>query len=198
MSHPSEELLNDYVDGLLTDDERLEVRRHLDSCPECNRTVAELQELIARARTLGEVEPARDLLPGIRPASAAPAAQGWQRWAAAAAMIGLIGLLAILRFGDGGEQKASIENLLADFRVAETEYIRATEMLAAALEQRRDEIPPETLAVLDRSLAEIDAAIRQARQARDRDDDGIENNQVLTSLYNKKLNVLMSASRLSS
>jgi predicted anti-sigma-YlaC factor YlaD len=200
MSHPNEEALNDFVDGVLAEEYRDAVRRHLDDCAECRRTVDDLQTLVARARALGGIEPSRDLLAGIRPATRRKAggSLGWTRWVAAAAVIALVGLLAVLRFDGSPGQPTSIESLLSDFKAAEAEYIRATEMLAAALEQRRDEIAPETLAVLDESLAEIDAAIMQARQARDREDAGVASSQLLTSLYQRKLNVLMSASRLSS
>ena len=205
MRHPNEETLNDYVDELLPEDRKLEVRRHLDECRECNQTVVELRELIARASGLGEMEPPRDLLPGIRTATRRPGF-GWMRWVAAAAVIGFVALLAVLRVGDGSTaplelaqgSEPSIESLLDNFRNAEAAYLRATNQLAQRLEDRRGELEPEVLAVLDRNLAQIDAAIVEVREALDPNGPDVKNHQMLTALYDKKLQILWRASRLSS
>jgi len=205
MRHPNEETLNDYVDELLPEDRKLEVRRHLDECQECKQTVAELRQLIDRASRLGEMEPPRDLFPEIRSATKRPGF-GWMRWVAAAAVIGFVALLAVLRVGDNGAtpvdiaqgSEPSIESLLADFRNAEEAYLRATTQLAQRLEDRRGELEPEVLAVLDRNLAQIDAAIVEVRLALDPDGPDVKNHQMLTALYDKKLQILWRASRLSS
>jgi hypothetical protein len=203
MKHPNEETLNDYVDELLSETERLEVRRHLDGCPDCKCTVEELNRIVSAAGKLGEIEPTRDLLPGVRAAVNRPS-RGWVRWAAAAAAIAVVALLAGLRLGSGGVTPSlatgepTIDVLLADFQAAEAEYVRATEMLARGLEGRRDEIEPETLELLDANLELIDSAIAEVRLALDRDGVGVENTQMLSALYSKKLNILMRASRLSS
>jgi len=204
MKHPNEETLNDYIDELLPEDRKLEVRRHLDECPECKRTVAELRELVARASRLGEIEPPRDLLPGIRTATKRPGF-GWMRWVAAAAAVGFVALLTVLQMGNGGtsvetagDPGSSIEALLANFRNAETEYVRATNLLAQRLEDRRAELEPEILAVLEKNLAQIDAAIAEVRLTLDPDRADVENRQILTALYDKKLQILWRASRLSS
>ena len=203
MKHPNEETLNDYVDELLSEAERLEVRRHLDGCPDCTCTVEELNRIVSAAGKLGEIEPTRDLLPGVRAVVNRPS-RGWVRWAAAAAAIAVVALLAGLRLGSGGVTPSivtgepTIDVLLADFQAAEAEYVRATEMLARGLEERRDEIEPETLELLDANLELIDSAIAEVRLALDRDGVGVENTQMLSALYGKKLNILMRASRLSS
>jgi len=88
-------------------------------------------------------------------------------------MVGFVALLVVLRLGNvatspgmaKAEPSNSLETLLADFRAAESEYVRATEMLARGLEERRDEIAPETLELLDVNLALIDAAIVEVTDA---------------------------------
>jgi len=52
--------------------------------------------------------------------------------------------------------------------------------------------------VLDRNLAQIDAAIAEVRQALNPDGPDVKNHQMLTALYDKKLHILWRASRLSS
>lgn len=71
----SEERLNDYVDGVLSDQEAAEVERHLASSAEARDTVQFLRSLQARAAGLPDsIEPEGDLWPGIqsRLASAPP------------------------------------------------------------------------------------------------------------------------------
>ena len=202
MRHPGEETLNDYVDELLAESERLEVRRHLDQCRPCKRTVDELEELIAHASRLGEIEPSRDLLPGIRTRMNRPGL-GWVRWLAAAAVIGFVASLAVFQIGDAPVEtvegsEPSIETLLEDFREAEADYARATDLLARRLDERREELEPDILAVLDTNLAQIDAAIAAVRLVLDPERADVKNHQILTALYDKKLQVLWRASRLSS
>lgn len=200
MSHPNEERLNDYVDHLLSDNERQEICRHLEGCPQCSEIVEDLQTLVTRALELAEIEPARDLLPGIRSATRKPEMH-WMRWVAAAAAIIVVVLLAGQRIGENVSEPtaaSSFETLLADFRAAEAEYVRATEQLAAGLDAHRSEIEPATLAIFDRNLALIDDAIAEVRLALDRKGIDLTNSHILTALYNRKLDVLLQANRLSS
>ncbi len=71
-------------------------------------------------------------------------------------------------------------------------YVGATQAARAA------GIDPETLAVLDTNLALIDSAIGEVRLVLDRDGVAVESTHILTALYNKKLDVLLRATRLSS
>ncbi len=67
------ELLPDYVDGYLSDEERAAMKEHLGSCETCRNEVAEIEGLLAEARQLPEsIEPERDLWPGIAERIAAP------------------------------------------------------------------------------------------------------------------------------
>ncbi|MDH3627009.1 MAG: zf-HC2 domain-containing protein [Acidobacteriota bacterium] len=206
MTHPNEEMLNDYVDELLSESETLEVRRHLDSCPDCRSDVESIRNLLHQATQLSDIEPDRDLLDAVRVRARKPS-YGWTRWLAAAAAVGLVAIFAGLELGrDNGETavgpsgkvEPSFETLLANFEAAEAEYIRATESLAEGLEARRDEIEPETLAVLDKNLAVVDTAIAEVRLALGRDGVTFENSHILTALYNRKLDILLRASRLRS
>jgi anti-sigma factor RsiW len=57
--------LSDYLDGELSEGERVTLEAHLQTCDECSELLAELRAVIARARTLEELPPRRDLWPGI-------------------------------------------------------------------------------------------------------------------------------------
>lgn len=79
---------------------------------------------------------------------------------------------------------------LAAFRPAEREYQRAVDELAQALETRRDDLAPETVATLERNLAIIDAAIAESRQALERDPNSQELTRMLSATYDAKVRLL--------
>ena len=86
MTHPSHEILNDYVDAQLPEADRTSVEGHLGQCAECTHIVDQLRALLDRAAALRDIEPSRDLFPGIRGAvSKRP--MRWLQWAGAAAAL---------------------------------------------------------------------------------------------------------------
>ena len=85
---------------------------------------------------------------------------------------------------------------LAAFRPAEREYQRAVDELAQALETRRDDLAPETVATLERNLAIIDAAIAESRQALERDPNSRELTRMLSTTYDAKVQLLRNAVQL--
>jgi predicted anti-sigma-YlaC factor YlaD len=61
------DLLDEYIDGSLSESDRLNIERHLDECAECRNAFRRLQNLVNRASRLPRsIEPGRDLWPGIR------------------------------------------------------------------------------------------------------------------------------------
>jgi len=64
--------LSDYMDGDLAQGECEALEAHLAECGECREALAELRDIVATARALGDIMPARDLWPGIAAAIAAP------------------------------------------------------------------------------------------------------------------------------
>lgn len=62
---PWSERLSEYLDGGLSPAERQACEAHLASCPACAVVLADLREIVARARTLEDAPPAQDLWPLI-------------------------------------------------------------------------------------------------------------------------------------
>lgn len=60
------ERLSDHVDGGLPGPEQEALERHLEACAACREVRADLERVVAAARSLGPVEPATDLWPTIR------------------------------------------------------------------------------------------------------------------------------------
>jgi len=58
--------LSEYLDGDLDNTERAALEAHLATCGHCYATLAELREVVGRAKTLVDREPATDLWAGIR------------------------------------------------------------------------------------------------------------------------------------
>jgi anti-sigma factor RsiW len=70
------ELLNDYVDEALPEAQKVAVERHLEGCRTCRHEVDRLRELIRQAASLAqEIEPQRDLWPGVAAAVRGEAAR---------------------------------------------------------------------------------------------------------------------------
>ena len=62
-----ENRLDDYLDGLLDDAARRELETHAKGCSSCAATLEAQRDLLrATAELPREIEPSRDLLPGIR------------------------------------------------------------------------------------------------------------------------------------
>jgi hypothetical protein len=58
--------LSEYIDGELDNTEREALEAHLATCGQCYATLADLRQVVARAKTLEDREPAKDLWAGIR------------------------------------------------------------------------------------------------------------------------------------
>jgi len=58
--------LSEYLDGELDSTERAALEAHLATCGQCYATLGELRQVVARAKSLEDSPPAKDLWTGIR------------------------------------------------------------------------------------------------------------------------------------
>jgi anti-sigma factor RsiW len=65
MSDQWMERLSEYLDGELSDGERIALEAHLQGCGECAAVLADLRQVVARAQMLENETPPRDLWPVI-------------------------------------------------------------------------------------------------------------------------------------
>jgi hypothetical protein len=207
--------LDDYVDGTLPERELHELELHIASCAECRDEERRLRAVLAHAAAMPkEMDPPRDLWSGIAEEiarqQAKPRVLRWAQsvsWnpaalATAAALIVAVAalLLSLGRFRGGthgpesaaitGEQQAVSTGGEPHLQAAETDYLRATEQLMTALNQRRETLPPETQKVVDENLRTIDDALVQLRDALDKDPQNPKLNRMLASTYSKKVDFL--------
>lgn len=82
---------------------------------------------------------------------------------------------------------------LAAFRPAEQDYEKAIFELQAALQARRGQLAPQTVATIEANLRIIDQAIRESRAALAADPNSPELAKMLSAAYDTKLNVLRRA-----
>jgi anti-sigma factor RsiW len=209
--------LDDFVDGLLSREERVEVEEHLLSCAACREEERHLRAILAAARALPrERTPPRDLWPGIAQAIGAGKvvegefarrkARPWWRPALAAAAVVAAVAAAVLMHGGGAPFGEPGTDGVTAFPVAEGHvalldaergYARAADELLAALAERRDALSPETRASVERNLAVIDQALKEIRDALQKEPGNAELTRMLASTHRKKVDVLRRMVRLS-
>jgi hypothetical protein len=205
--------LGELVDGALSARERTALLSHVESCPSCGEELRQLRALLAAARELPrELELPRDLWPGIErrlEERAAPRVGIGARWSLLAAAAAV--LLALSTFWMEGIREAvpaapvaaglRREVTPASFSVgdvlrSEREYARATAVLMAAVEERSDELSPETREVVVKNLAAIDAALADIRKAIEADPGNEELAGLFRATHRRKVEVLQTVVRL--
>src|SRR5258707_1896825 len=189
--------LNEYVDGTLAARDRASVDAHLAECAECRAAVAQLRSLAAAAATLPKsIEPARDLWEAIDQRIRHRATWNVQRvsrraLAAAAVLIIALGLYRLLppstAHYPAGQGWAAVQ---ADFD-------RASDQLSGILAAERERLRPETVALVERNLAIIDAAIAESRAALARDPASAELRRLFAAAARQKVELLRGAARVS-
>lgn len=215
-----ESLLGDYVDAMLTGVEERQVESHLEECAACRDEVAALRSLLAEAADLPRsIEPPRDLWPDIEAridSSVTGIGLGgrtlWSmRYPLAAAAVLLIAvssaITAILLHNRPAPVTTSLPpaalespaaiSLVSQWQAAEGEYLRAAAELVEALEAAKGTLSAQAVELIEYNLRIIDAAIRESRAALALDPTNRELMEMLSSTYQKKLDVLQQVGRLS-
>ena len=212
-------LIDDYVDGLLSGAELHEVELHIATCATCREEERKLRAFLARAAALPrERPPARDLWPGIVARLDEERGTPFDRvrrfvsrplvLAAAAAVVLALASVLVRRPADNGAGPSStglglvepvaVKGTPAPVVAAETDYIRATGQLMSALSARREGLSPETAKAVDTNLKTIDDALRQIREALDKDPGNRQLTKMLASTHQKKLDFLLRLLKLTS
>jgi anti-sigma factor RsiW len=195
--HDVMDRLDDHVDGALAEREAADLESHLAACAACREEARRLRALLAGAAALPrEMEPRRDLWPGIAARIAAlgsagrPGRSWWTPAALAAAAAVLMALAAQLpRQGPGPEVApvpVAAHSPADPLQAVEADYERAAATLA-----------PETMASVERNLAVIDEAMAEVRAALRQDPRSRELRHMLVSTHRKKLDVLRHVVKLS-
>jgi len=196
MCNEWETQLNEYVDGTLAAEARALVEAHLAGCAGCRAAVVELRALVAGAADLPKrIEPARDLWTGIAARVGKREAGNGKRWwrtALAAAATLVIGF-ALYRLLPPSAVHHRSEG--TGWVAVQAQYEQASDELTRALATERDRLAPATVALLERNLAVIDAALRESRDALARDPENVELRGLVASAARQKVELLRWATR---
>jgi len=211
-------LLDDYATGDLPDETRRAIEEHIAACVLCAAEVESLKQILARAAELPKsIAPPPDAWSQIRSVitrdeSAARADASVSRFgiwkrpyvpAAAAILVAVLssagtavymnahhsGALARGAVGSNLSSDATPATLAA-FTIEENNYLRTASMLQALLDQQEASLAPETVAQLKASLAAIDEAILEARNALARDPANKLLVEMLSASYRQKVDLL--------
>jgi hypothetical protein len=208
--------LDDFVDGTLPADEVEAVQEHVTGCVGCSGELNGLLELGRRTAELPAfLEPPRDLWPWVaaeierrkvvtvrfgRPLRIAAMAV-----AAAAVLVAAV-LIGYMAGRQGGEPTVVRVQPTADIQRASlghdtlngarNEFDEARAELLAALDQRRGNLSPQTLRVVESNLRLIDQAIEEITSALEQDPGNSQLAHRLTAAYRQQIELLRRATRL--
>ena len=208
-----EPLLDDLVDGQLSEALQRRVRRHLASCEACADRLQSLEKLLAAVDALPrDLEPETDLWADIEPRLTARrprrAENRWAAWSrqavAAVLFMALGGVLTQLLVpgGRGDSERPSVHAALerpadpvAEFALAEADYLRAKEALWGAVYSSRDSVSPATREVVEHNLRVIDGAIRELRSALENDPGNPQLENLLLAQHRTEIGLLRRLAR---
>ncbi len=212
--HLDDQVLSDLLDNALDAPARARVDEHLAGCDACFSRLQRMRMLVARASALPETMPAPpDEWPHVRARlgaaglRVAPTSPWWTRRSAllAAGLALVIASSTVTAFlvGGGEDVGARTERLSVGtapltprLAALESEYATVTRDLERELAARKHTLAPETIAVVERSLRTIDAAIAEARQALARDPGSETLARLLVAGHDQKIELLRRAARL--
>ena len=207
--------LSEYLDGDLTPAERTTLEAHLVACGTCRTTLDELRRVVARAQALDDRPPAADLWPGIAEhigvvSLAARRERGARRrlsftmpqLAAAAIVLALFSASSVwLALRNRPKPTPPAPGTTAVMsNVGMSPLDARTAASVAALEQtlarNRSRLDTGTVRVIEKNLAIIDRAIRDAQSALAADPANAYLNQHLAQETRRKLELLRRAATL--
>ena len=201
-----QQLLDDFVDGLLPEGDRSRLEAHLTGCDSCRRDLAALQALLDNAADLpAEIDPSKDLWSAVKSQigeeRSAPSRFSFfnrPKYALAAAALFVLvtaGSLLLPRMIERG--MGSIEWMMTEWQIGqittaamERQYLGAIEELSYAVAERRAAVPESALAMIDQNLRVLDDAIEESRSALWNNPSDRELQSILSTVYQQKVELL--------
>jgi len=219
MSDPFTGQLSALLDGELDDLARARLETHLGECLDCTRTLADLRAIVAAAPHYQGREPARDLWqdierrletevvpitssrPAVPPSSNRPFT--WRHLIAASLLMAAVGGGAVWVALGRGTPEAPVAAAtpevaapeLDNAAFADQQFDAAVRDLELLLAQGRDRLDTATVRTIEQSLARIDDAILEARNAIQRDPANAYLSRQIAANMRRKLNLLRVATQ---
>jgi hypothetical protein len=184
---------------------------HVRECHECSETLRRVRTLIASARALPrEIAPPPEVWPSLRSRIGPLAPRRRSAWrvggwlAAAAAIVMLVGTAILLpeTAGKAKGVKLARQPVAAPaspvVSSVDRSYAGTLAELRRTLDSQRPALSSTTIGVVERSLAVIDTAIAETRDALKSDPANQSLVEILSANYERKVDLLQRATELSS
>ena len=201
--------LSEYVDGELASGERSALEAHLTTCADCRGAVAELRQVVARAKALEDRPPRTDLWFGIRARltpGRRPGVTRSRRFTFNVPQLIAAGIALVLLSGGGVWMALKPSTPASVTRITPRPDVRpdnertvgywtgrtdaAIADLQEDLQRNESRLDTATVRVVRENLALIDRAIGQARAALDADPGNAYLNLHLADTMRRKLELL--------
>jgi len=199
--------LSEYIDGELDSTEQAALEAHLATCGQCYAALADLREVVARAKSLKDREPAKDLWAGIRagltPARGAdrPGVRPSARRLSFSVPQLLAASIALVLLSGGGvwlalpqRSTGQAEEQRPRPRIDAIGWTQSTDVaiaeLQVALDQNEKRLDTATVRIVRKNLAVIDRAISEARMALRNDPGNAYLNLHLANTMRRKVELL--------
>ncbi|MDJ0761846.1 MAG: zf-HC2 domain-containing protein [Myxococcota bacterium] len=194
--------LSAYVDGDLSRARCDEIATQIASCDHCRQVESGLRQVKDNLARCLHDRPGRNLWPEIdRRISAqekrfSPLRSVFTRWlpvpvaAAVAVAVGFLFLHQPAQEPPSSRRTLEVNQAYATAQRAEMAYRDAIISLEQVLEHEQATFDPQTLAVVQQSLAEIDRAIERCRKAMLKDPDDMAAHRAVLAAYREKMDLL--------
>jgi anti-sigma factor RsiW len=204
--HVSESQIDAWVENLLEARERAQVDAHLAGCARCRAEADAMRSLLDAMRGLPrDIDPGVDLRPAIHAARAArthaDARRSWARSlrvplaAAAVLLVAVTAGVTALVLSDRAPAVEVARSRpgpvdLVSFDATRADHVRTAGELAVLLERHREELSPETVALVEENLRIIDRALREAEAALRADSAAPGVRDLILATHERKVEVL--------
>lgn len=195
------ERLNDFIDEDLSMEEMSRLRRHLQTCNECQKLEAELRAVRDEAASLPAPEPPEEVWNRIQAGlgveaerAPGPGARDLRIYLAiAAAVVLAVSIFLLERPGPSNAAPDELVNMVtAELQAAESHYDKAIEGLEQIVAQNDGVLNEELNIVLNANLDLIEQAIDESRQAIKTDPDSTVAQESLLEALRRKVSLLQS------
>ena len=208
-------VLNDFADGILDAPGAQVVAAHLEQCATCRNEYAILESTlgtIAAGATVAsvpdglwsQISDSIDRVPASHRATATKREYRFSMPAlAAAASLLIVASVSATLYIDRQAAQAGNDSTVAagatpmlQLTATDAQFVPGVEALERQLQSQRDLLQPQTIVIIERSLATIDAALAEARAALIADPANAALRDVLETTYRQKMDFLTRATKI--